>query len=108
MKTLLRPLVVLALAGLAACSNSGEEAETPTNSAEVVQEIPAPAEAPLPVETAAPPAETTADANAAVPADEEPSADEQMLDDASATGMTARSSRGDEEAETQGTANETE
>ncbi|PAX07472.1 hypothetical protein [Sphingomonas lenta] len=105
MKTLLRPMLVLAFAGLAACSNSGEEAEAPKNTAEVVQEVPAPVEEPTPVETTAPPpAETTAEANVAVPDTAEPSADEQMLDDASATGMTSRSAR-DEQAEELSTAN---
>lgn len=108
MKTLLRPMLVLAFAGLAACSNSNEEAEAPANTAEVVQEVPAPAEEPTPVETAAPPAETTVESNVAVPDTAEPSVDEQMLDDASATGMTARSSRGEETTEAEAAANETE
>lgn len=79
---------------LAACSRSEPE-ETP------VTNEPVEAVAPLPEPTMAPPPlpANTVEANAAEPLPEaEPAApDEQMLDDASATGMTARATR--EEAE---------
>lgn len=89
-----RPALLLLAAGLAACSGSEREAEAPENTAEIVREVPAPVEAPAPVDTPAP-AETT-ESNVEAPADEEPSPDEQMLDDASATGMTSRAARGEE------------
>jgi hypothetical protein len=94
-----RPLFATAAALLAlnlgACS---QEPETPAaeNRAELNDEAAeeaAPAPTPLPAPT--PIAELSTDANASVDLAPEPAAapDEQMLDDASATGMTARAAR---------------
>jgi hypothetical protein len=84
---------VAALAGLGGCS--GSEPEAPTNN--VQQEVPAPqAAAPKPV-VVAPPAENAAEP-VAVPAEKPVAADQQMMDDASATGMTSHVSRDQEPA----------
>ena len=94
-----RPLLAAAAAllalNLAACS---DEPETPTaeNRAELndeaVEEI---TPEPTPIATPTPIVEPTTDANASVDLEPEPvtAPDEQMLDDASATGMTARAVR---------------
>lgn len=108
MNTLRRPLLAalagLSIIGLAACSRSEPEAEVVRNldDAEVATEAPAPL--PPVVEPAPPVAQAGTDANAAdaTPPDAPTPPDEQMLDDASATGMTARAARG-EEAEEQAT-----
>ena len=93
-KTFARPLLMAAVAGLAlaGCSRSDRE-ETETVNDTVVTEVPAaeplPEPAPLPT--------PTVEANLAEPlpeaSPEEP--DAQMMDDASATGMTARAARDD-------------
>ncbi|WP_375403042.1 hypothetical protein [uncultured Sphingomonas sp.] len=87
---------------LTACARSEPEAATENlaiESSAVSEAEPAPAYP----EPSAPP-ERAAEANASVELPPEAAAapDEQMLDDASATGMTARASRGEEE--TPGTA----
>lgn len=101
----------LLLAGLAACSRSEPERAE-------VQEV---REEPQAVEAAPPPVTVTevgpadrpgssAESNAALetPPEVEASADEQMQDDASATGMTARAERGEDEAEAFAAANREE
>lgn len=88
------------LSGLAACSRSEPEPVEPGNSDGSTQIIEVPAPAPAPTEDApATPAETSVEANAAdeTPPETAASPDEQMLDDASATGMTARAARGEDE-----------
>ncbi|MBW6526155.1 hypothetical protein KZ813_04835 [Sphingomonas sp. RHCKR7] len=84
------PLLATAALAIAGCSREPAPAPEPTPSA---------SEAPLPEPTPTPepspvvsPTELT-NATAALPPEEKPAPDEQMLDDASATGMTARASR---------------
>ncbi len=83
---------------LAACSREPAPEAEPTDNA-AVTEI-APDEAAPPPAPATPPPAAEAPANSAqadpLPPPEEPSADEQMTDDAFATGMTARTARGEE------------
>lgn len=90
------PILALAALTLLAACNGRHERDQPVN--ETVAETPvepAPVEpAPEPVETPPPPADINA--SEALPPPEEAAPDEQMLDDASATGMTARVSRDDE------------
>jgi glucose/arabinose dehydrogenase len=89
---------MLAIGGLGACSRSEPEPEfapeTERDSG-VTMNLPG-------VEPSAPatplPAETDGNAAAEVPPETATLPDEQMLDDASATGMTARASRGEEAA----------
>lgn len=98
MKTMLRPLLIAAallLPALAGCSRKEPEAPVALNEADTTPveiapvETPAPAPAPPPTETPTPsPAETPI------------AADEQMMDDAAATGMTARSQREEDTADT--------
>lgn len=100
MKTIRRPLLIAAallLPALAGCSRKEPEAPvalneadtTPVEIAPVETPAPAPAPAPTPTATATPsPAETPI------------AADEQMMDDAAATGMTARTQRGEDTADT--------
>jgi hypothetical protein len=84
---------VAALAGLGGCS--GSEPEPPTNNVE--QAAPAPqAAAPKPVVT--PPAENATEP-VAVPAEKPVAADQQMMEDASATGMTSHVSRDEQPAD---------
>lgn len=85
-------------AALAGCSRSEPEPEA--TDAAVERPAPPPA-SPPPAARPSPTVEPSADANAAVadlPPPAEVGADEQMLDDASATGMTARARRDAEEA----------
>ena len=78
---------------VAGCSRSEPEAE-PTN-AVVIEELPeANMAEPLPEATPTPEQNMAA----ALPAEEAPAPDAQMLDDASATGMTSRVNRGEDEA----------
>lgn len=83
----------LAVAG---CSRSPEPEAAPTENMDVTEIAPdeaAPAPTPEPAAPPAPePAANMAAADPLPPA-QEPSADEQMADDAFATGMTARASR---------------
>lgn len=99
--TALRPLTLAAalliLPALAGCSRQEPEAQpTETNMTEEVvapvAEAPAPAPAPL-VTPSPTPTEASPDAAPIAP-------DEQMMDDAAATGMTARSERGDDTGDT--------
>lgn len=92
-KPLLLSLSAAALA-LAGCSRSEPEPE-PTN-ATVVQDLP---EETNMAEPALPEPTPTPEQNLAeaLPAEAAPEPDAQMLDDASATGMTSRSARGVEE-----------
>ncbi|MGY2736870.1 hypothetical protein [Sphingomonas sp. UYP23] len=90
---------VLLIAALGACSQS---TEAPTHDDNYAETRPEPADEALPAapETRAPDPEPTptADTNmtAALPEKAPPPApDEQLMDDASATGMTARTTRGD-------------
>ena len=96
MKRLMTAVVAGGIA-LTGCSRSPEPEAAPTENA-TVEEI-APDEAPPAPEPAPAPAETApvnvADADP-LPPEEAPSADEQMTDDASATGMTARVARDEE------------
>lgn len=95
--TRLRPLLLAAafiLPTLAGCSR--KEADAPAAESEAGDSAPAPAPAPVapepapaPVPSASPTADTPAEAAVAP--------DEQMMDDAAATGMTARSERTEEE-----------
>lgn len=93
-------LTLLVLVTAAGCSDSEREAPAETNVAEEPTLPPATA-SPSPVAKPSPTAEPGADANVAaieLPPSEEVGPDEQMLDDASATGMTARAERDQEEA----------
>lgn len=99
---------LLAITALAGCSRSEPDEAPPTENA-VTDETPPPVEetrAPEPAPAPAEPAPAPS-ANAATPPPAPAVApDEQMLDDADATGMTARSSR--DEPTTDAPANETE
>ena len=105
-----RPVLLLAAAalaggGLAGCSRSEPEESVETNAS--AEELVPDAAPPSPVELPSPTSEPTADANssAALPPAEETAPDEQMLEDASATGMTARASRDGADAEETAPAN---
>ena len=99
---------LLLVAGLSGCSGSRDEAPVADNMVEENYQADEPAMVePMPVETPTPEPLPATDLNAtaeALPPATDPSADEQMADDASATGMTARASRGEasEEATTGG------
>lgn len=87
----------LLVLGLSGCSRSEPEPAPTENYAD------APVEEPTPEPTAeaaniAEPDTNMAEAEPAPPPPPEPSVDQQMLDDASATGMTARAKRGDDAA----------
>ncbi len=91
-----RTALLLPLALLAACSRSEPEA-VPANDAgtatvEELGPVNEPAIEPLPAPANVAEPTNTVD----VPREQARSEDEQMLDDASATGMTSRSTRGDE------------
>ncbi|MEG3165239.1 hypothetical protein U1701_11595 [Sphingomonas sp. PB2P19] len=98
---------LLALSALAGCSSEPaappiDNALTEEPAAPVAEEAPAPVPEPAPVEPA-----PVATANAVMPPPAAAIApDEQMLDDADATGMTARANR--DELATEPPANETE
>ncbi len=80
--------------GVAGCSRSEPE---PPEMNMTVQEL-EPTPEPMPTETPTPEPEPTPEPRndvAILPPPEEPAPDAQMMDDASATGMTARSERGD-------------
>jgi hypothetical protein len=85
---------------LGGCSKSEPDAAPAENLTASAEETPVAAPEPIPEPSAAAVAPPT-DTNATAEADPEPATppDEQMLDDASATGMTARASR-DEPADT--------
>lgn len=90
------PLALAAMlltVGLGACSSSSEEpAPTETNQVEALdprEPAATPSPEPSPTPSATPDTNLTAEA----PPEAAPRPDEQMLDDASATGMTARASR---------------
>lgn len=97
-KRLLTFVAALSAAGLTACSGSGNE---PVVENETGAAVPSPAEDPTPaptaIETASPaPVEETPVANNSaveVPIEESRAPDDQMMDDAAATGMTARATR---------------
>ncbi len=93
MKTPILLTLATAALALAGCSRSEPEPE-PTNTT-IVQELPEEANMaePLPEPTPTP-EQNLAEA---LPPEETPAPDAQMLDDASATGMTSRSARGVEE-----------
>ena len=98
MKRLMMATVLAAGVMAAGCSRSPEPEAAPTENADVTEIAPdeaqpAPAEAPPP----APEAPVNTVEADPLPPPEEPSADEQMTDDAFATGMTARADR-DEDA----------
>lgn len=82
---------------LGACSGSSDEPTAENRPDAVVQTVDAPtpvaSETPLP--PAPPPPTVDANMTAEAPVEAPGAADEQMMDDASATGMTARSSRGE-------------
>ncbi|WP_375271570.1 hypothetical protein [Sphingomonas sp.] len=90
---------LLLVAGLSGCSGSRDEAPVADNMVEEnYQADEQPMPEPMPLETPTPEPLPATDLNAtaeALPPASDPSADEQMADDASATGMTARASRGD-------------
>ena len=93
-------LFLLLTGSLAGCSRADPEAPPETNVAIERRVLPAPV-SPSPAARPSPAAEPSVDVNAAdvePPRSEEVGADEQMLDDASATGMTARVERTREEA----------
>lgn len=95
---------LLLMAGLGACSQSSEAPTRDDNAPELRAEptdaapMTAPeTRAPDPAPTPLPTADTTTNVAAALPERAPPPApDEQLLDDASATGMTARTTRGDQ------------
>jgi hypothetical protein len=81
--------------GLGACSSSSEEpAPAETNQVESADER-EPAATPSPEPSPTPSATSDTNLTAEAPPEVAPRPDEQMLDDASATGMTARASRED-------------
>lgn len=87
----------LATGALFGCSRAEPEAETAAEvAAEPTASQPAPAASPPTAEAPAAQASTEANASAEVPPETAVAADEQMMDDASATGMTSRASRDDE------------
>jgi glucose/arabinose dehydrogenase len=98
--TLVATLALLT-AATSACSKSEPEPAAVEN-----EEMTAPEETPTPTseptETPSPSAVNTSsadmNASAEIPADVAPAPDEQMMDDASATGMTARASREEQSA----------
>jgi hypothetical protein len=93
-KTLTIAAALLTL-GLGACSRSNDEARPVEENDMQAIELPepVPSETPEPTPTPSPtPATNLADA---APPPVAPAPDEQMLDDASATGMTARVARGE-------------
>lgn len=84
------PLLATAALAAAGCSRDPEPSPEPTPSiSDTPTATPTPSPEPSPI------ASPTAIANetVALPPEEKPAPDEQMLDDASATGMTARSAR---------------
>lgn len=91
-------IAAMLVLGLAGCSRSNEESAPAQDQGEAIE-----SSAPVAVETPALPdpqanaadANLTAEAPPAVP----PAPDEQMMDDASATGMTARTTRGENDEE---------
>ncbi|RZM05190.1 MAG: hypothetical protein EOP68_18680 [Sphingomonas sp.] len=92
---LLAIAAALSTLGIAACSGRDSEPAPVENQAEATpSEEPRAEIAPAPV-TPAPTATETEAANAiaAVPPEEAPAPDAQMMDDAAATGMTARATR---------------
>ncbi|HEX8554092.1 MAG TPA: hypothetical protein VF695_05250 [Sphingomonas sp.] len=92
-KQLFALAAALSAASLTGCSGSADEPAPVENAATTAeslpQEEPAPVSSPTPVATEA----ATVNASAEVPPEEAPAPDEQMMDDAAATGMTARSTR---------------
>ncbi|MBY9061586.1 hypothetical protein K7957_01395 [Sphingomonas yunnanensis] len=84
------PLLATAALAIAGCSREPEPAPEPTPSEEAVP-TPEPTPAPEPSPVASP--SDLTNNTAALPPEEKPAPDEQMLDDASATGMTARARR---------------
>lgn len=91
----------LLLASLSACSRSEPEAPVVENQVTELPKAEEPAPVPQEVPVAPEPSVAPTDANlvADVPPEVAPEPDEQMLDDASATGMTARTSRGEQPAD---------
>jgi hypothetical protein len=98
-RTLTLAAAALLACGLSACSRSDPDPAPADNRVMEPAEEPAPevnssyAELPSPESTATQASDANAAAAASPPAPA-PAPDEQMMDDASATGMTARSSRG--------------
>ncbi|WP_082449972.1 hypothetical protein [Sphingomonas sp. Leaf231] len=87
-------LVALASLGVAGCSRS--EPEPPEMNMTVQELEPTPEPTPTPTEEPTPVVAPTAEPSndtAPLPPPEEPEEDAQMMDDASATGMTARTDR---------------
>ena len=87
----------LLVLGLSGCSRSEPEPAPTENYADEPVEDPTP-EPTAEVTNIAEPDTNMAEAEAAPPPPPERSVDQQMLDDASATGMTARAKRGDDAA----------
>jgi hypothetical protein len=102
-----RLLLAAALAAsLTACARSEPEAAPENVAAESPTTGPIVTD-PIPPEAPAPPAPAVeANATAELPPEAAAAPDEQMLDDASATGMTARAARGEEEAPAANTTDE--
>lgn len=98
-KNMLAAIVALAAFGLSACSNSADE-PAPVQNEDVAPVPQLTEEAPPPAETSASPspAATPATLNSAeeAPPEEARAPDEQMMEDADVTGMTARASRDEE------------
>lgn len=92
-KPLFALAALLSAATLASCSRAPEP--TPIENDVAIAPVEATPEAP-PVEAPPAPAETpAANAAAPLPREEASAPDEQMMDDAAATGMTARATRGE-------------
>lgn len=99
-------LIAASLASLTACARSEPEATTENLVAESPSAGPIVTD-PIPPEAPATPAPAVeANAAAELPPEEAAAPDEQMLDDASATGMTARAARGEEDAPAANTTDE--
>ncbi|KQT35035.1 hypothetical protein ASG29_02570 [Sphingomonas sp. Leaf412] len=93
-------LLLAAAVALAGCSRSDPEPEVAnTMTVEELPEAPATVAEPLPEPVATPVEQNSA---AELPPEERPEPDAQMLDDASATGMTSRVERDAEEAPANG------
>lgn len=83
----------LLCASLAGCSGSADEPAPIENAAEPEASLPDIEPKPVTTSSAAVTEPETVNLAAEVPAEAAPEPDEQMLDDAAATGMTARASR---------------
>ena len=101
-KLTLAATLALLTAATSACSKSEPEPAPVENEGMTAPAEPSPTPASMPTELPSPSSLNTSSADlnatAELPADVAPAPDEQMMDDASATGMTARASREEQSA----------